>query len=131
MKDDLKQLPPPEKKVAAKILYQMGWGSRKIEQWLGVDHSSVINYSKEPTPEALRQFSTEFELAVQDMKRQGVALVQKRLLELIPRERRIDQVVKAGEYLEGKSAGQPTQQADQIVNIQNYVQERERERGLK
>jgi len=91
---------------------------------------TVLRAAKTPTPKELRQFEAEFELAVQDMKRQGIALVHKRLLELIPRERRIDQVVKAGEYLEGKH-GQPSQQANQIVNIQNYVQQIERKRGLK
>jgi len=100
--DKLNLLPPPEKRVAAKILYRMGWGSRKIEEWLGVSDNTVLRAVNEPTPDELKQFEAEFELAIKDMKRQGIALVQKRLLELIPKERRIDQVVKAGEYLEGK-----------------------------
>ena len=109
MTEELKALPPPEKKVAAKILYQMGWGSRKIEEWLGVSDSSVVRYKDEQTPEDLKQFEAEFEAAIRDMKQQGVAMAQKRLLELIPKERRIDQVVKAAEYLEGKTNNQLTQ----------------------
>ena len=130
MNDKLKYLSPPEKKVAAKVLYRMGWGARKVEEWLGISDDTVLRAAKAPTPKELRQFEAEFELAVQDMKRQGIALVHQRLLELIPRERRIDQVVKAGEYLEGKHS-QPSQQANQIVNIQNYIQQIERKRGLK
>lgn len=103
MTDDLTQLPPPEKKVAAKVLYCMGWGSRKIEEWLGIDHSTVIRYANEAIPDEMRQFATEFEAAIQDMKREGLAKVYLRILELIPKERRIDQVVRAGEYFEGIS----------------------------
>ena len=105
MKDELKLLPKLEKRVAAKVLYRMGWGSRKIEEWLGISDNTVLRAVNEPTPDELKQFEDEFRLAIEDMKRQGIALVQKRLLELIPKERRIDQVVKAGEYLEGKGQG--------------------------
>lgn len=109
MTDELKALPPPEKKVAAKILYQMGWGSRKVEELLAISDDSVRRAAELPTPDELRQFEAEFTLAIKDMKQQGVAMAQKRLLELIPKERRIDQVVKAAEYLEGKTNNQLTQ----------------------
>lgn len=103
MTDDLKELPPPEKKVAAKVLTEAGYSSRRLEDMLGMDNVSIWRASQEATPDDLKQFETDFQIAIGDMKKQGVALVQKRLLELIPKERRIDQVVKAGEYLEGKT----------------------------
>ena len=103
MTDDLKNLPPAEKRIAAKVMTKAGYSTRRLEQLLGVDHNTVWRASQEATPDELVQFETDFNLAIQDMKKQGISLAQKRLLELIPKERRIDQVVKAAEYMEGKS----------------------------
>lgn len=103
MTDNLKELPPPEKKVAAKVLYDMGWSSRQIESWIGIDNVTVIRASEQPTPEALKQFETEFTIAIQSEKMKGIAIGVKRLLELIPKERRVDQVVKGLEYFEGRN----------------------------
>jgi len=103
MTNELTQLPPPEKNVAAKVLYRMGWGSRKIESWLAIDHSTVIRYAGEEISEDKRQFATEFEAAVQDMRYEGLARIYRRILEIVPKERRLDQLVRAGEYLEGIS----------------------------
>ena len=112
MNKDLKLLAPPEKKVAAKVLYDMGWSTRKIEGWLGVDYSIVSRYVKTPTPDELQQFATDFTIAIQSEKKRGIALGIKRLNELIPKERRIDPLVKGLEYLEGKQSG---------INVQTNV----------
>jgi hypothetical protein len=103
MKQQSKELTKEEQKIAAKSLGNAGYSDREIEALIGVDHVTAWRARQEATPDELKQFETDFSLAITEMKRQGIALVQKRLLELIPRERRIDQVVKAGEYLEGKS----------------------------
>lgn len=105
MVDGLKALAPPEKKIAAKVLYDMGWSSRKIESWIGMDNVSVIRASEQPTPESLKQFETDFRLAITAEKQRGMALGIKRLNELLPKERRISEVVKGLEYLEGKETG--------------------------
>jgi hypothetical protein len=97
----------------------MGWGARKIEEWLGVSDNTVLRAINEPTPEELKQFEAEFELAIKDMKCQGRALVQKRILELVPKERRLDQLVKAGEYLEGKGGTQVAVGVSVPVTIEN------------
>lgn len=93
---------PREQRVAAKVLHHLGWGSRRIEAWLGISDTSVLRAAKEPTPEDLKQFEAEFTLAIQDAKWQGIALVHQQLLKLIPRTGRIDQLVKVGEFFEGK-----------------------------
>lgn len=103
--DDLKLLPNPEKKVVAKVLYEKGYSSTQIEEFLGISDDTVIRAAKNATPEQLSQFEEEFRQRIKEMKQTGIGLVQKRLLELIPKERRIDQVVKAGEFLEGRGQG--------------------------
>jgi len=91
-----------EKKVIAKTLYNMGWSSRKLEQWLGLSDNTIQRAVKQPTPEEMKRFEAEFKLAIQNEKMKGVALGIKRLLELLPKERRIEPLVKGLEYLEGK-----------------------------
>jgi hypothetical protein len=100
---DLPKLSNPEKKVAAKVMAEQGYSSRDIEDFLGISDSTVLRASKDATPDQLTQFEAEFQQRIKEMKQTGVGLVQKRLLELIPKERRIDQVVKAGDYFEGKT----------------------------
>ena len=100
IQDNLKLLPPPEKKVAAKVLFRNGWGSRIVGEWLGISKDTVIRSSHEPTTDVLRQFETEFESVIKDMKLEAKALLHKRIIELIPKEKRLDHLVKAGEFLE-------------------------------
>lgn len=101
--DSQPQFSPGEKKVASKVLNELGWGSRKIEEWLGVDHVSVWRYAKEPTPDELKQFETEFKAVIDSARIHGLAVVYNRLLELAPRERRIDQLIKLAEFFQGNS----------------------------
>ena len=110
MTDNLRELPPPEKKVAAKELILNGYSLRQVEGILGIDKDTASRYANQETPEDLRQFETIFKNYIQEQKQKGIDIVYKRLLELLPRERRIDQVVKAGEYLEGKNNPQTLQQ---------------------
>lgn len=107
------ELPKPQKKVVAKVLVEQGFTTPQIEEWIGVDNVSVWRYAKEQTPENLKAFEMEFQASITTLKSKGVAIVHRRLLELIPRERRISEVVKAGEFLEGKTAQQ--------TNIQNNI----------
>jgi len=105
-----------EKKVIAKTLYNMGWSSRKLEQWLGLSDNTIQRAVKQPTPEEMKRFEAEFKLAIQNEKMKGVALGIKRLLELLPKERRIEPLVKGLEYLEGKG------QAPLVVNQTIFTQ---------
>lgn len=118
MTEDLALLPPAEKKVAAKVLYDMGWSSRKIESWIGISDDSVLRAVNIPTPDELRQFEAEFRTAISAEKQRGIALGVKRLNELLPRERRVSEVVKGLEYLEGKEGGGNTVQISNLIKIE-------------
>jgi len=98
---DLEKLPKEKQKVVAKVLYKMGWASKKIEEWLGISDTTIWRASELPTPEELKQFEIDFQVAVKGIKQEGIAKVLKRILEIIPKEKKLDQLVKAGEYLEG------------------------------
>ncbi len=110
---ELQMLPAPELKVAAKLLIENGYTSRKVENILGIDHSTATLYAKQEIPEELIEFSTIFNNYIQEQKHKGIRLVYQRILELLPREKRLDQVVKAGEYLEGKN-----KQPNTVIGIQ-------------
>jgi hypothetical protein len=101
--EELKLLPPPEKKVVAKQLILNGYSSRKVQLILGIDDVTALRYAEQPTPDDLKQFEALFTSYIHEHKQLGIKAVHQRLLELIPKERRIDQVVKAGEFLEGRS----------------------------
>lgn len=104
-----KNYTPLEVKVIAKSLIENGYSSRKVESILGIDHNTALRYAEQPTPEEMRQYETIFNAYIAENKQRGIKIVHERLLELIPKERRIDQVVKAGEFLEGKSNANLTQ----------------------
>jgi hypothetical protein len=110
MTEELKLLPPPEKKIAAKVLYHMGWASRKIESWLGISDDTVRRAAEVPTPEELRQFEAEFTLAINEIKKEGLALTINQIMKVLQREKRIDSLVRVAEYFEGKNKSVINQQ---------------------
>lgn len=130
--DNLKQLPKSQKKVAAKVLYRNGWGSRVVGEWLGVSKDTVIRSSKSATPEELRQFETGLEAVIKDMKLEARALLHKRIIELIPKEKRLDHLVRVGEFLEGKPATQQNNQFNgyNFANLGADIARSQKERGL-
>jgi len=112
-----------EKKVIAKTLYNMGWSSRQLEQWLGLSDNTIQRAVKQPTPEEMKRFEAEFKLAIKNEKMKGLALGIKRLLELLPKERRIEPLVKGLEYLEGKGQTQVNTQINVFTQLkQKYGQ---------
>lgn len=104
-KKQLEHLSPPEKRVAAKKLVEAGYSIRTIEDLIGASNASISRWARESTPDEMKQFEADFNKELKAWKKQGLGMVHKRLLELLPRERRIDQVVKAGEYLDGSNRG--------------------------
>lgn len=105
MQKDSLDLTKAEKRVAAKVMSDNDYSSRQIEDFLGISDNTVLRAKADATPEELKQFEAEFEERIKQMKQTGIGMVQKRILELIPKERRMDQLVKAGDYLEGKTGG--------------------------
>lgn len=104
-----------EKRVAAKALMDNGYTARKVEEILGIDYSTATLYAKKEVPEEMEEFSTLFNNYIREQKQKGLGLVHKRLLELIPKERRIDQVIKAGEFYEGRNQQPPTLIQNNVV----------------
>lgn len=92
----------PQKRVAAKVLRETGYSSREIERWLGISDTAALAASKVATPDELAQFEAEFKIAVQQKKVEGLGMVLKRIQEVVPKYQRLDHLVKAAEYFEGK-----------------------------
>lgn len=113
MNQDLKLLPPPEKKIAAKVLAQQGHSPRELEHWLEISDSTIYRALRDQTPEELTQFEAEFKASIEAMKKRGLIQGYRRLVELLPKERRIDQIVKGLDKLEGHHDGSP----NTVVNI--------------
>jgi len=109
---DLKQLTPPEQKVAARVLSKEGNSTREIQKMIGIDDVTAWRALDQVTPEGLKRFEADFINMRQLKKKKGIVAVDDRLLELIPKEKRIDQVVKAGEYFAGNK-----EQTLQQINI--------------
>lgn len=116
---ELIELPKAEKKVMAKVLVE-DYSTRQIEEWLGEDNVSISRWAKQQTPDSLKQFETDFRMSIMAMKSKGVAMVHKRLVELIPKERRISEVVKAGEFLEGRSQQNIQNNNTFVVKVEDY-----------
>lgn len=114
---DLKQLPPPEQKVVAKVMTEQGFSSRKIEELTGIDHVTVTRYAQEPTPDELKQFETQFTCIITDKKNKILYKGLDRIEALIPQETKISEVVKAIEMVEGKNNNSsPPVQVNTFIN---------------
>lgn len=122
--NNLKHLPPPEKKVVAKELAKAGYSTRTLEEWVGADHTTISRWALEETPKEMQRYATQFRKQLDIYKQKGIALGVKRLLELLPKEKRVDQLVKGLEYLEGKK--EPTT----AIQINNYLKKEKDEFGI-
>lgn len=99
--NNLDILPKDKKRVVAKVLYKNGLGSRIVGRWLGISKDTVIRSSNISTPRVLRQYETEFEVAIKFMKLRASGLILRRIIELVPKEKNLENLVKAGNYFEG------------------------------
>lgn len=118
MNEGLEKLPPAEKKVIAKELKNSGYSSRTLEDWFDVDHATICRWALEETPEEMRHYATQFKNQLEAFKTKGLAIGAKRIIELLPKERRLDQVIKTMEYLEGKSSQPLIQQNMKIEFVE-------------
>jgi len=92
-----------EKKVAGKVMYKAGYSAREVEMWLGISDNTVYKAVKADTPEEQKLFEAEFKMSLDVKKKEGLGLILKRVHALIPGYQRLDHLVKAGEWFEGKS----------------------------
>lgn len=122
---NLKKFGKPKKEVAAKVLREKeGMTYSQIGEWLGISDDTARRYAMiAKTPDSLQEFEVEFSKMVKGMQYEGIHAVHKRLSELVPNERKISEVVKAGEFYQGGAkSGAPNIN----VNIANIL-DKERE----
>lgn len=122
----VKTMTKAEKKVAAKALYHLGWGSRLIESWLGISDSTVLRAKDAKTPEHLKQFESDFNEALSNMKQEGLALIHRRINQLIPKQKDIQTLITAAQFLSGEETGPKTPGTAVQVNFNanRYIKER-------
>ena len=92
-----------KKKIAAKLMYEAGWGSRDLKDWFKTSQPTIVNWSKLPTPEALKEWETNFKAAMMDYDMEAHYKIKSRIMEIVPEEKNIDKLVKAGEFFRGES----------------------------
>lgn len=120
-----RNLSKSKKIVAAKILRdEEKYQYVEIADWLGISNDTARRYTQMRDPEGLREFESEFRAMIAGMKYEGIGNVYKRLGELVPKERRISEVVRAGEFYEGKSQTQTN------VQINNVIADKKKEYDL-
>lgn len=109
-----------KKEMAAEYLHNNeGWSYSKIGEFLGISTATAQRYAVVPKDkESMIEFEKEFSTIIKGMQIEGIYAVNKRLLDLIPKERRISEVVKAGEFYQGKRENNTNVQ----VNIGNVLQ---------
>ena len=118
----ISNLGKPKKQVAAKILRDDAcWTFEKIARVLNVSEPTAFRYAKRftgiETPDELKEFETKFKLYIKGKEFVALDMVFDRMLEIIPREKRLDQLVRAGEFLQGK---RDTNQTN--VQVNNFGQ---------
>lgn len=117
---NIKNLSKPKKEVVAKILKDDDWTYEKIGRVLGVSDDSAKRYAERykaiDSPDSLREFEIKFRAYAKTKEFEGYNLILDRMLDLIPKERRLDQLVRAGEFLSGKK-----EQVQTNVQVNNFI----------
>jgi hypothetical protein len=91
-----------QKKVAVKIMYEAGWGTKRLSQWFKTSQMTISRWKDIPTPESLQLFEQSYKAAMMDYDMQSVFGIKSRIMQLIPHEENIDKLVKAGEFFSGE-----------------------------
>lgn len=97
-----------QRKIIGKVMYEFGWGSTQLGKWLNMKSDTIRRAADLPTPEALVAFEESFRLAMRDMDMIGLFETKKRIRQLIPREKDIIKLVKAGEFFGGETIKKQT-----------------------
>ena len=103
-----------KKRIMSKVLYEMGWGSKQIALWFKEKQQNVVNWKSMPTPEHLQAFEQAFIAAMRDYDMESLANVKLRMNELIPKEERLEPLIKAGEFFRGDKGNKTTQNNTQV-----------------
>lgn len=103
----LSAMSPAKKVIASKVLCDEGFTYSQIGRILGISDDTAKRYIEKYSPiedsVRLSKFEAGFKTLVAGKSFEGQMAVYNRLLELVPKERRVSEVVKAGEFFQGKS----------------------------
>lgn len=91
-----------EKKVMAKVMYDAGWGTKRLSQWFGATPSAILRWKDVPTPEALQLFEQQFKAAMLDYDMQSTFNIKSRIMNLVPKSESIKDLVEAGKFFAGE-----------------------------
>lgn len=91
-------LSPEIKKLVAKVMQELGWSTRQVAGVLGMDDVTVWRCKQSHTKEGLKQSEADIRILFTYELQNGLALIMGRIRELIPKERRISELVKAGDF---------------------------------
>lgn len=103
-----------QKKVAAKVMYEAGWGSKLLKDWFKVAQPTITNWVKIPTPESLKEWESNFKLAMIDYDMEATFKIKNRIMDLVPNERNIEKLVKAGQFFAGETTKRANQNNTQV-----------------
>lgn len=99
MEENLSLLDKDRKQVIAKSLLDLNYSATEISRLLEIDRSTVYRYSKEPTPEELLQFATEFKTALMVKQHLILAKVLRKIEVMVDKTLDFNAVLKAYEIM--------------------------------
>ncbi len=105
-----------EKKVMAKIMYEAGWGSKRLSEWFHANPATILNWTKLPTPESMQLFEQQFKAAMLDYDMQSTFNIKSKIMNLVPESKSIKDLVEAGKFFAGEK-DKRTSQTNTQVNV--------------
>jgi len=103
-----------EKKVMAKVMYEAGWGSKRLSEWFHANPQTIINWTRVPTPEALQLFEQNFKAAMMDYDMQSSFAIKSKIMNLVPESKSIKDLVEAGKFFAGEREKRNSQNNTQV-----------------
>lgn len=91
-----------EKQVMAKVMYEAGWGTKRLTEWFGATPATVLRWKDLPTPEALQLFEQQFKAAMLDYDMQSTFSIKSKIMNLVPESKSIKDLVEAGKFFAGE-----------------------------
>ena len=113
----LEKMSKRRKKALAKAMRRDGYSLRQIEDYVGADHSTLARWAKDDdkiSEKETRQAQEFFNKVIGEHDRKVLSLAYQRLEEMLPKETRISELIKAAEFAKGNA---PQQQTNVQVNF--------------
>lgn len=103
-----------QKIVAAKAMYEAGWGSKRLSQWFKTGPETILRWKEMPTPDTLKEFEQNFKMAMMDYDMEATVKIKNQIMSVVPDERDLNKLVKAGEFFQGLSDKRKAQNNTQV-----------------